>query len=89
MDYKLSFTTSFLKKLKKFDRTFIDVIDKKINNMLMNPENKKNKLRDSKGLYKIRFDLPPYRVIYEVDGNKIIFLDIKHRDSVYKNLGRF
>lgn len=89
MDYMLSFTTSFLKKLKKFDRPFIDVINKKINNILMNPENKKNKLRGHKGLYKIKFTLPPYRIIYKVDGSKIIFVDIEHRDNVYKNLGQF
>lgn len=88
MNYKPFFTKKCEKRLSKIDVGFLDIFLKKIKDVLSDPLNPKRKLRGKNNFYKIKFMSPPYRVIYKVEGTKVIFLEIEHRDNVYKKLNK-
>ncbi len=83
--FSVFYTSSALKDLRnieKKDAQKIILLVQKYTNE--NPLVKTKKLQGNfDGLY--RYRVGNYRVIFEIDNNKIYILKIKHRKDIYKN----
>ena len=83
MIYKLIFTNRAIKDLKKIDNKIKERIGNKLKIYSKNPLKFGKKLTDPKiGTYK--FKIGDYRVIFDIDDNKIIVLRLGHRKNIYK-----
>lgn len=83
--YRIKWTSSSLKELRKLPGPIIQRIIKKVEDLSQNPfPNKVRKLAGSKNLYRIR--LQDYRVIYRIEEDVLVIVIIKvgHRKDVYK-----
>ncbi len=75
-------TEEFERDLRKIkDRTIQERIKKSIEKILLYPDIGKPLRYDLKGLRSAR--LSPYRIIYEIKGDTIIFHKFEHRKNVY------
>lgn len=84
MSYRISFSKSALKDVKKLDSVTKKRLGKKIKEYLQNPLRYSKKLIDPKiGSY--RWRIGNYRVIFDIKGKDIKVLRIEHRREVYKN----
>lgn len=84
MGYKLLFTPTSekqLKKLKQKDPVLFSRIKKKLEELLDNPLHFKPLQNKLKGCRRIHFD--PFVVVFEIEGETIIFHYIKHHDDAY------
>jgi mRNA interferase RelE/StbE len=88
MTYKLKFIPSSWKEWKKLDATIQTQLQKKLNERLENPHVSTDKLRGFMAVYKIKLRASGYRLIYEVEDEKITVLVIaigkRNRSDVYQ-----
>jgi len=83
--YKIKWTSSSLKELKKLPPQIIPPIIKKVEGLSKNPFPKKvRKLAGLTNLFRIRFR--DYRIIYKIEKDEliIIVITVGHRKDVYK-----
>ena len=73
---------SILKKLLKKDKTLFTRLDKKIFEVVKNP----NKGEPLRNIFKNkrRIHVDPFVLVYEINDTEIRFLDFDHHDKVYK-----
>jgi addiction module RelE/StbE family toxin len=83
MQYKERYTKPFLKDVKviKKDKVLLDRLNKKIDQILENPEHYQPKRYDLKG--KRSAHVGPYVILFEVVGGIVIFYRFRHHDHVY------
>jgi mRNA interferase RelE/StbE len=84
MSYKLVFTERSIKDLKKLDSDVKSRIANKLKIYSKNPEQYAKKLI-SPLIGSYRFRIGKYRVIFDIDGDKIVILRIGHRKWIYRS----
>jgi len=83
VNYIIIFTNRAIKDLKGIDNKIKKRIGNKLKIYSENPLKYGKKLTDPKiGTYK--FKIGDYRVIFDIDENKIIILRLGHRKNIYK-----
>lgn len=83
MDYRLLYTKSAFKDIQKLDTVAKKRIKKKIEECSLNPiVNAKKLINSSIGSY--RWRAGNYRIIFDIEVDKIIILRIGHRREIYK-----
>jgi YafQ family addiction module toxin component len=83
-NYKLKFTPSFekqLKKLKKKDKILFERLINKLKEIKQNPEHYKHLRNELKGTQRAHLD--PFIIIFEVKKDLIIVHYVKHHDGAY------
>ena len=72
------------KKLEKKNKKQLEIINKKINEILENPEHYKPLKGDMKGSRRVHID-KSFVLVYEIDyENKVVrILDYDHHDNIY------
>ena len=82
--YKERYTKHFLKDVKviKKDKVLLDRLNKKIDQILENPEHYQPKRYELKG--KRSAHVGSYVILFEVVGEIVIFHRFRHHDYVYK-----
>jgi mRNA interferase RelE/StbE/toxin YoeB len=84
MEYRIRFTPSFekqLKKLKKKDKVLFERLTKKLKEIRQNPEHYKPLSGALKGTRRAHLD--PFIVIFDVEGDLITVHYVKHHDRAY------
>lgn len=84
--YRMVFTGSSTKDLKKLDRVTRQRIAKKLQYFLAQEDplaNARLLIHSSIGNYCFR--VGHYRIVFDVDGNTLQVVSIKHRKDVYKS----
>jgi len=84
MQYKDAYTDEFLeiiRKLKKKDKSLTERLNKKIDEILKNPEHYKSLNYPLQG--KRRVHIKSYVIVFEIKKDTVIFLTFKHHDFVY------
>ena len=91
MKYKFEFANKFQKQVHKFDKNTGKQIKLTIDKFIINPDSCDwIKLKAHQNFYRIRSG--DYRIIFEKQEFnsenviKILFLDVKHRREVYRDL---
>ena len=88
MSYKLQFLPSALKEWRKLDQSIQVQLKKKLIERFETPHVLSSKLRGYDSVYKIKLRASGYRLVYEVDDEKITILVIvvgkRDRGWVYK-----
>ncbi len=84
MRYKERYTKLFLKDVKviKKDKVLLDRLNKKIDQILENPEHYPPKRYELKG--KRSAHVGSYVILFEVVGEIVTFYRFRHHDHVYK-----
>ncbi len=83
MSYKLLYTNTAFKDIKKLDIVVKKRIGKKIKEYSKDPLSTSKKLTESSiGTY--RWRIGNYRIIFDVDDKNIIVLRVGHRREIYK-----
>ncbi|OGG15058.1 hypothetical protein A2773_04160 [Candidatus Gottesmanbacteria bacterium RIFCSPHIGHO2_01_FULL_39_10] len=83
MTYKLVYTRTAFQDIQKLDPIVKGKIKKKIETYIQKPFHFAQKLTNSQiGTY--RWRVGNYRIIFDVDREKIIILRIGHRREIYK-----
>ena len=77
--YELYYSDEFKRDAKKLDGSIQARLKKAIAKIMENPTRFKHLEHSSR--YRVRFDV--YRVLYRVVGNKVEFIRVGKRDSVY------
>jgi mRNA interferase RelE/StbE len=81
--YKVVLTKKALKDLEKIDATVKTRIGNKLKNLMSDPLSDSKKLSNTViGTY--RFRIGDYRVIFDIEDDKVIILRIGHRKDIYK-----
>jgi mRNA interferase RelE/StbE len=83
--YKIEWKKSAVKELLNIDKKHISAIIKQIDNLVENPTPiGTKKLVGTEKTYRLR--IGDYRIIYEVDADKIIIriVRVRHRKDVYR-----
>lgn len=84
MGYKLLYTKSAAKDIQKLDTVVKKRLKNKLEAYAKNPLLYAKKLVDSSlGTY--RWRIGNYRIIFDLDGENIIILRVRHRHKVYRN----
>ncbi|MEN9626286.1 MAG: hypothetical protein RL557_614 [archaeon] len=81
MEKRVIRTEKFLSKLKKIDKSYLDRVEKLVVKIIHNPEIGKPMMYDRKGTRELY--LSPFRLsyVYFPHENKLIFLDIYHKNE--------
>jgi len=80
---EIIWTQKFEQDFKKIkDRATQDKLEKQIMKIRFNPKLGKPLRYDLKG--ELAIHVKPYRLLYRVEGNKLILLRFEHRGKVYK-----
>lgn len=83
MTYRLLYTKTAFSDIKRLDSIIKKRVKKKIEEYSLNPVVNAKKLINSViGSY--RWRIGNYRIVFDIDGNKIIILRIGHRREIYK-----
>ncbi|MBU2632725.1 type II toxin-antitoxin system RelE/ParE family toxin [Patescibacteria group bacterium] len=83
MPYKLLYTATAAKDIKKLDVIAKKRIGKKIKEYSINPLSTSKRLAHSSiGTY--RWRIGNYRIIFDIDNKNIVILRIGHRREIYK-----
>lgn len=83
MAYQVIYTKSAARDVKKLDRVVKKKIKKRIETYSQTPLRYARKLLDSKiGSY--RWRVGNHRIVFDVDGAKIVILRVRHRREVYR-----
>jgi len=72
MSYSLEFDRRALKEWHKLDATIRTQLKKKLQSVLENPKIETNRLRELEGCYKIKLRKSGYRLIYQVQDERIV-----------------
>ncbi len=83
MSYKLVYTLRAAKDVERLDSKVKNRIGRVLLRYSENPFEYARKLTDSK-LGGYRFRIGDYRVIFDIEGDKIIVLRIGHRKDIYR-----
>ena len=83
MNYKEVLTKPFLNDVKdiKKDKVLLERLHKKMDEILDNPEHYPVKKYELKG--KRAAHIGSFVIVFEIDGNEVIFLKFKHHDYAY------
>lgn len=81
--YQLVYTQRAVRDIEKLDRVVKKQIGKKLIEFTKNPLGLSKKIHGS-DLGDYRFRVGDYRVIFDLDGHKIVILRIGHRREVYR-----
>lgn len=84
MAYIIEFSSQFersIKKLKKKDKTLFNQIQKKLIDIVQNPERYKT-LGNVLGGYR-RIQFGPFVLIYKIEGNVVRIISLDHHDKAY------
>jgi mRNA interferase RelE/StbE len=87
MVYTIQFRPSVWKDIKRFPKRDLVKIKKRIEELSVNlPDLSSTKMRGNNTFHKIRSG--DYRIVYQIDDDKLIILIIKigHRKDIYKKL---
>ncbi len=80
-EFEPFFTKEFENSLKGIDKFTGEIIEKRIRKILANPFNSKPLLGEA---FRFSERFLHYRLIYKIEGNKVIFQKVGKRDSVYR-----
>ena len=83
--YVEDYTDEFLdcvKRLKRKDKSLLSRLDKKIDEILKNPEHYKPLRRRHKN--KRRVHVGPFVISFRIVGNIVMFCSFKHHDDAYR-----
>lgn len=84
MEYKLLYTKSATKDIQKLDTVVKKRLKIKLEAYATNPLFYAKKLTDfSLGAY--RWRIGKYRIVFDLDGENIVILRIRHRREIYRN----
>ncbi|MCC8376912.1 MAG: type II toxin-antitoxin system RelE/ParE family toxin [Rickettsia endosymbiont of Graphium doson] len=90
MTYSLEFIPVAKKEWDKLDSTIKEQFKKKLKERLKTPRIPKDAISGGNNLYKIKLKSAGYRLVYEVDDNRIIILVLaigkRNRNEVYNKL---
>jgi len=83
MEYRIIWSESAEKQLKKLEHIIAKQIHRKVGELSKDPFRNSKKLVGERG-YRLR--VGDYRVIYDIDGSKLLILVIKvgHRRNIYE-----
>lgn len=84
MEYRIEFSNEFersMKKLKKKDRVLFNRIQKKLIDLIKNPEHYKPLKNVLAGFRRIHFG--SFILIYKIDGDAIRIISLDHHDKAY------
>jgi len=84
MAYIIEFSSQFeksIKKLKKKDKTLFNQIQKKLIDIVRNPERYKTLGNVFAGYRRIHFD--PFVLIYKIEDNIVRIISLDHHDKAY------
>lgn len=81
MPFVSQFSEEFLNEFKKLDKSVKDVAEKHLRKIIEAPLAGKN-LHGEANLFSERF--LHHRIVYKVEGQKILFLKLGKRDEVYR-----
>ena len=84
MAYIIEFSLQFeksIKKLKKKDKIFFNQIQKKLIDIVQNPEHYKTLGNALAGYRRIQFG--PFVLIYKIEGNIVRIISLDHHDKAY------
>ena len=87
MKYSVEFRPAVMKSLKQIPKKDLQRIKKKIDEIAENlPESVTTKMKGGNSFHKVRSGY--YRIIYEIQGERLVILVVKigHRKDVYKKL---
>ena len=76
MIYKLAFLPSTLKEFKQLDNSVREQFKKKLSELLENPNIPANRLSGFQNHYKVKLKASGYRLVYEVEDDKVRILVI-------------
>lgn len=82
MAYELVYTKSASRDIKKLDRVVKKRLAKSLERLRDNPRRVSKKLT-LKNLGDYRYRVGSYRVIFDIDGKKIVILRVGHRKDIY------
>jgi len=80
--FELWETDSFKKDLKRLDKKSAEHLRGLLPKLLENPARFKP-LRGFSNHFRLRFE--SYRLVYKTEGNKVVLLFVKKRDSAYRS----
>lgn len=83
MSYTLLYTKTVVKDIQKLDTIVKRKIKNKIERYSQNPVRFAKKLTNSQ-IGTFRWRIGNYRIVFDIDGDKIIILRIGHRREIYK-----
>jgi len=84
MEYIIEFSSQFeksMRKLKKKDKTLFNQIQKKLIEIVQNPEHFKSLRNVLAGYRRIHFG--PFVLVYKIEGNVIRIISLDHHDKAY------
>lgn len=83
MTYKLLYTQTAVKDIRRLDNVVQKRIKKKLEEFAENPISLSKRLVNSAiGTY--RFRVGNYRIVFDIDGRNIVVLRVGHRREIYK-----
>ncbi len=89
MIYELEFDRRALKEWRKLDSPQRLQLKKKLHELLSHPRNEVNRLRELPDCYKIKLRSSGYRLIYQVQDQRLVVLVVaigkREREEAYKN----
>lgn len=83
--YEIEFSKQAIKDLRSIDKNYIATMFEKLKLLAINPYDKTLDIKKLKGLAAYRLRVGEYRVIYEIEKNKLVITIIKvqSRGNVY------
>ena len=81
--YTLLYTEKAVRDIRKLDKVAQKKLKKTLEKLRQNPVQHSKKLSDKK-LGDRRFRVGDHRIIFDLEGNKIIILRVGRRDEIYK-----
>jgi mRNA interferase RelE/StbE len=89
MIYSLEFDERALKEWKQLDGSIRSQLKKKLEQVVENPRVKKNELRELDNCYKIKLRQSGYRLIYQVQDERMVVFVIaigkRDKEQAYRN----
>jgi mRNA interferase RelE/StbE len=84
--YKIEYSKTAIKKLNKIPKNLVKRIQDKLIEIAKNPYSDNPNLKKLVGIEGYRLRIDDWRIIYEINNNKIVILvlDIDTRGGIYK-----
>ncbi len=83
MPYQLIYTRKAYEDIQQLDRVAQKRLAKKLEQFAQDPLKYSKKIHDpALGTY--RFRVGDYRIVFDLDGNKIVILRVGHRREIYR-----
>ena len=84
MPFELVYTRRAREDIERLDRVVQKRLAKKLIEFSKNPLSYAKPIHDS-ALGSYRFRVGDYRVVFDIDGNKVVILRIGHRREIYRS----